>query len=62
MLIEIGAPDSSVVEINGEAVPMLSCPIAYPAGDYPHKPEFDYSVGPQSNGRRVVERWEAARV
>lgn len=51
----------SVVEINGEPVPMLSCPIAYPALDYPHKPLFDYNDGPKENAAEAVKFWEERR-
>ena len=54
------ALDDSVVEINGVPVPMLSCPIAPPASDYPHIPLFDYSDGPQAFGKAAVETWGKA--
>jgi hypothetical protein len=51
------ASDVSVVERNGEPLPLLSAPIAPPAPDYPHEPQFDYSDGPQSLGIDALRIW-----
>jgi hypothetical protein len=53
------ATDSSVVEINGAPVPLLSAPITPPADDYPHDPQFDYSDGPQSLAVSALAMWHA---
>mgnify|MGYP001565602334 FL=1 len=37
--------DSSLVEINGVATPLLSAPLVPPALDYPHTPLYDYKDG-----------------
>ena len=52
------ATDSSVVEINGQPVPLLSCPIMPPAGDYPHEPQFEYSDGPPENAAEALKLWK----
>jgi len=54
-----GVLDSSIVEINGDPVPLLSCPMAPPAWDYPHYPEFDYQDGPQARGAEAAQAWQA---
>ena len=59
--LSFGALSASVVEINGQPVPMLSCPIAPPASDYPHEPRFDYVDGPAASGERVIDAWHYAR-
>jgi hypothetical protein len=53
------ANESSVVERNGRPVPCLSAPVAFPAVDYPHEPQFDYTDGPASLGESAVEWWKA---
>jgi hypothetical protein len=55
------ALDASLVEINGQPVPCLSCPIAPPAEDYPHMPLFEYDDGPEENSREAINAWIAAR-
>jgi hypothetical protein len=52
---------SSVVEINGTPVPLLSCPIAAPAADYPHEPLFDYDDGPEGNAVAAARAWRNRR-
>ena len=47
----------SVVEINGKPCPCLSAPIAPPASDYPHLPQFDYDDAPQSLALSAVNAW-----
>lgn len=49
--------DESIVEINGMRVPLMSCPIAEPADDYPHEPAFDYHDGPEENGKQAHAAW-----
>lgn len=60
--IWFSAQSASVVERNGEPLPLLSCPIDYPASDYPHLPMFDYSDGPQRNGQDAIDHWQSAQV
>lgn len=52
------ALECSVVEINGQPVPLLSCPIAMPADDYPHEPQFAYIDGPEDNGHHILAKWK----
>lgn len=59
--LAFGALAASVVEINGQPVPMLSCPIAPPASDYPHEPRFDYTDGPAFLAEDAISRWHLAR-
>jgi hypothetical protein len=51
------ASDASVVEINGQPVPLLSAPLVPPSDDYPHTPTFDYSDGPQSLAESAIALW-----
>lgn len=51
-------PESSIVEVNGVAVPLLSAPIVPPATDYPHVPQFEYTDGPQSLGQDALRIWK----
>ena len=51
----------SVVARNGQPLPLLSCPIAPPAEDYPHEPTFDYTDGPAVNAADALKMWKAKR-
>lgn len=55
----IGFPASqrSIVEVNGVPCPLLSAPLAPPAKDYPHVPQFDYDDGPQELGQEALRYW-----
>lgn len=55
------AVESSVVECNGQPLPLLSAPIAHPAADYPHEPQFQYDDGPESLGVECVAWWHSQR-
>jgi hypothetical protein len=53
-----GVPDGSIVEVDGQPCPLLSAPLAPPAADYPHTPQFDYDDGPQSLQEDALARWK----
>lgn len=55
------SPVSSVVEVNGVACPMRSCPICDIADDYPHEPTFDYTDGPQENAVLYINLWNSRK-
>lgn len=51
----------NIVEVNGVPVPLLTAPIAPPAEDYPHEPQFDYDDGPASLGEEALRIWRERR-
>lgn len=51
------ALESSIVEINGEPVPLQSAPLVPPSKDYPWEPLFDYTDGPQTLGQSALRQW-----
>ena len=53
--------ESSIVEVNGEPKPLQSCPIAPPALDYPHVPQFEYNDGPAHIAEELVKEWHLNR-
>lgn len=50
---------TSVVELNGVPLPLLSAPLVPPADDYPHVPRFDYTDGPQELAQDALAKWQA---
>ena len=49
--------EASIVEINGDPVPVLSAPLCPPADDYPYAPTFDYNDGPQALAEDALRKW-----